>query len=244
MRGTCAIANIAIGDVAEWRIDRSPGPSTRAKRRPALLTAEMVSGRRPWLVAKPVGATSVAEIGLTLSGRDGPLPREAGIAQPDAAVRVNKHVARVDRAMAQPSTVACPQPSEDPFRECRDLSSRQRSDRGEPAQAQPRVEGANQHPRVAVGGDSYDVDERIVTAPSDPSKPSRQLPLRFWTHAQHPLRDADVSCPCPHEPCIAVTAAAEPPQPLHLVDVDLVRDARGAVIEYLAMTANFGWSAY
>ena len=25
-RGTCAIANIAIGDVAEWRIDRSPGP--------------------------------------------------------------------------------------------------------------------------------------------------------------------------------------------------------------------------
>ena len=59
-RGTCAIANIAIGDVAEWRIDRSPGPSTRAKRRPALLTVEMLSGRRPWLVAKPVGATSVA----------------------------------------------------------------------------------------------------------------------------------------------------------------------------------------
>src|ERR1039457_4268454 len=37
-----------------------PGPLHRAKRRPALLTAEMLSGRRPWLVAKPVGATSVA----------------------------------------------------------------------------------------------------------------------------------------------------------------------------------------
>jgi hypothetical protein len=165
------------------------------------------------------------EIGLTLSRRDRPPRCEAGIAQPDAAVGVNKHVARVDRAMDETSTVECPQPPENAFRKCRDLSRRQRSDRGEPAQAQPRIEGANQHHRVAVDGDSHDVDERIVAAPSDPSKASRQLPLRFWTHAQHPLRDADVSCPYPHEPCIAVTAAAEPPQPLHLLDVDLVRGA-------------------
>jgi hypothetical protein len=163
------------------------------------------------------------KISLTLSGRHRPRC-EAGIAQPDAAVGADKHIARVDRAMAEPSTVECPQPSEDAFRKRRDLSSRQRSDRGEPAQAQPRIEGANQHHRIAVNGDSYDVDERIVAAPSDSSKATRQLPLRFWTHAQHPLRDADVSCPNPHEPCIAVTAAAEPPQPLHLVDVDLVRD--------------------
>jgi hypothetical protein len=94
------------------------------------------------------------EIGLTLGGRDGPLWCEAGIAQPDAAVSADKHVARVDRAMAEPLTVECPQPSEDAFRKCRDLSSRQRSDRGEPAQAQPRIEGANQHHRVAVDSDT------------------------------------------------------------------------------------------
>lgn len=113
----------------------------------------------------------VVEIGLTLTGSDRPLRLcEAGIAQSDAAVGADKHVARVDRAMGEPSIVECPQPSEDAFRKCRDLSSRQRSDRGEPDQAHPRIEGANQHHRVAVDSDTDDGDERIVAAPSDPSK--------------------------------------------------------------------------
>jgi len=103
-----------------------------------------------------------------------------------------------------------------------DLSRRRRSDREKAAEARAWIESANHCYGFVVDGNTDHLHQGVVFAASAPHDAAHQPQLRFVAFARHSLCHADLRPRYAGEPCIAVTATAKAPEPLDLIDADLV----------------------